>query len=165
MARPLKPQTEFGERLIQARERLGMDRAAFANALSLSKSTLANWERGATEPPLSKLTEFAEVLGVSLDWLISGHEQQTAPVPATTSTLQLDPHLLGLIVDGITSTYRTAGASLPPRHLGQLAAQIAADLMATYTDPAEQAIGLRLALEHLKRDIREDQTASGKRSA
>lgn len=167
MSRALKPSTPFARRLVDARTRKFARREEFSALLDVPVTTLGNWERGRTFPPPDALAKMAGTLGVTLDWLLTGSAPQPMPEsqPMAVSPLQLDPYLMGLIVDGITNTYKTASASLPPRHLGQLAARLASDLMAAYTDPAEQAIGLRILLEQLKRDIQNDETASGKRSA
>ncbi|MQP67498.1 helix-turn-helix domain-containing protein [Niveispirillum sp. SYP-B3756] len=70
MARPLKPETAFSSRLIEAR--LPMEREQFAVHLGVPKTTLGNWERGRSEPPLEMLEKIRRITGVSLDWLIAG---------------------------------------------------------------------------------------------
>lgn len=154
MARPLKPETPFAARLVEAR--LPMERDDFARRLGVPIGTLGNWERGRTFPPPDILTKMAEILDVSLDWLISGRGekrsgrvQEAAPVAP-----QLDEELHGRVVEGVMTVYKEEGAGLPPRHLGQLAAQIHGELIAAYTDPAERQIGLKLRLEQLRRELR-----------
>lgn len=71
MARPLKPETAFSSRLIAARQ--PMERELFATHLGVPKTTLGNWERGRSEPPLEMLEKIRQITGVSLDWLIAGH--------------------------------------------------------------------------------------------
>lgn len=85
MARPLKPETAFSSRLIAARR--PMEREVFAAHLGVPKTTLGNWERGRSEPPLEILERIRLITGVSLDWLIAGLgpmrvEASHPPVPS-----------------------------------------------------------------------------------
>lgn len=169
MARPLKPETPFAARLVDAR--LPMERVDFASCLGVPVGTLANWERGRTFPPPDILTKMAEILDVSLDWLISGRGEkrpgppQDAPQPAAPA---LDEELHGRIVEGVQMVYKEEGAGLPPRHLGQLAMRIHQDLMAAGLETQEEtSAALRYALERLRRELRSTGTpeASSKRSA
>lgn len=87
MARPLKPETAFAARLIEAR--LPTERDEFAQLLGVPKTTLGNWERGRAFPPEEMLLAIREQTGVSLDWLIAGigemrptQEIQVPPPPA-----------------------------------------------------------------------------------
>ncbi|AUN31277.1 helix-turn-helix domain-containing protein [Niveispirillum cyanobacteriorum] len=70
MARPLKPETAFAARLIEAR--LPIERDEFAQLLGVPKTTLGNWERGRAFPPEDMLRAIRQQTGVSLDWLITG---------------------------------------------------------------------------------------------
>lgn len=80
MARPLKPETPFAVRLVNARS--FMKRDDFARSLGVAVGTLANWERGRTFPPPDVLVKMAEILDVSLDWLISGRDRVGPGSPA-----------------------------------------------------------------------------------
>ncbi len=157
MPRPLKPETAFSARLVDARR--CMSREKFARLLEVPKSTLGNWERGRTFPPPEMLIKMAKVLNVSLDWLIAGCGERR-PVMACGesqpwSAPRLDEELHGHIVEGVMTVYKEEEASLLPRHLGQHAARIHADLMAAYDAPEERQIGLKLALEHLRQELRQ----------
>ena len=52
------------------RVRCGMTRAAMAEQLGVSRSTLRNWLRGGTEIPASKLAEMARLFRCSSDYLL-----------------------------------------------------------------------------------------------
>lgn len=89
------------------------------------------------------------------------------PGTGNAATPALDPDLHGRVVEGVMMVYKEEGAGLPPRHLGQLAARIHGELLAAYADPMERQIGLKLALEQLRRELRSTGTgdASSKRLA
>jgi len=88
--------------------------------------------------------------------------RQTEPEPqqAPAQTAAMDEDLHGRVVEGISTVYKEEGAGLPLRHLGQLAARIHNELMAAYEDPYERSIGLKLALEQLRRELRSTNTGS-----
>jgi transcriptional regulator with XRE-family HTH domain len=73
MARPEKIKTPLGQRLSDARKRLGYDeRPVFAEALRIPLSTLANYERGESAPNADVLAIYHLQFGINLNWLISG---------------------------------------------------------------------------------------------
>lgn len=76
--------------------------------------------------------------------------------------LELDEELNARIVDGISRLYKDEGAGLSPMDLGRLAARVYADLVNGIEDPSERLIGLKVALEQLRRDLRKpaDDTTS-----
>jgi len=80
--------------------------------------------------------------------------------------LELDEELNARVVDGISRLYKDEGVGLSAMDLGRLAARLYADLINAIDDPVERRIGLKLALEQLRRDLRKpvDDT-SNKRSA
>ena len=74
MSRKLKPATPFAERLVQARG--DRSRQEVAEALGCPVSTLANYEQGRTFPDQPMLAKMRDVLGVSLDWLLTGEVEE-----------------------------------------------------------------------------------------
>jgi transcriptional regulator with XRE-family HTH domain len=169
MARQLKPQTPFAARLVEARG--DMTRDALSVSLGIPKTTLGGYERGVSFPPPEILAKIRSVLGVSIDWLLTGEPpMRVGDAPgnaAQASRADFDEELLGRVVEGVSAVYREAGGRVGPRDLGRLAARIHTDLVAAYDDPAERLIGLRAALQHLRRELRTPpcSDASGKRSA
>ncbi|MFC7452446.1 hypothetical protein [Insolitispirillum peregrinum] len=87
----------------------------------------------------------------------------------STMPVVLDEDLLGRVVEGIRRVYKEVGAAISDRDVGRLAARIYADLSDAYEDPDERAIGLKMALQHLRRDLQgvplPAGMASGKRLA
>lgn len=59
----------FGERLKQARLDHHLSQSALAHQLGIGRSTLVEYESGATVPSLTVAVRLAQALEVSLDWL------------------------------------------------------------------------------------------------
>lgn len=70
----------FGDRLVAARESMGMTQAQLAHRLGVKLQTLRNWEEDRSEPRANKLQMVAGMLNTSMVWLMSG--QGEAPVPS-----------------------------------------------------------------------------------
>jgi transcriptional regulator with XRE-family HTH domain len=51
----------------QLREQHGWTQLELSNKLSVTPSTVYNWERGTYEPTASKLRQIAQAFGVSMD--------------------------------------------------------------------------------------------------
>jgi len=62
----------FGDRLVFARETLGLSQAQLANRLGVKVQTLRNWEEDRSEPRANKFQILAGLLNVSMGWLMSG---------------------------------------------------------------------------------------------
>lgn len=74
-----RPRTGIPERIIEAREAMGLTSAQLARRLGVQTRTLARWERGRTEPRSNRLVLLAGVLNVSPAWLLSGQGEAPAP--------------------------------------------------------------------------------------
>ncbi len=75
---------EIGQRLRDAREKTGLSRDAVIALpeISISRTTLQQWEIGQTEPSLEKLAKLADLYKVSPQWLIFGEGGNTGNIPA-----------------------------------------------------------------------------------
>ena len=62
----------FGDRVVAAREAMGISQAQLAHRLGIKSQTLQNWEEDRSEPRANKLQMLAGVLNVSIIWLMSG---------------------------------------------------------------------------------------------
>lgn len=62
----------MGERIAQLRKSKGLSQAKLAKALGLSASTIAMYEQGRREPSVSILVALVNVLGATIDYLITG---------------------------------------------------------------------------------------------
>lgn len=61
----------FAEKLKKARNDTGLSQREVAKELNLSKSTIASYEMGRTEPDIETLAKLADFYQVSTDWLLS----------------------------------------------------------------------------------------------
>lgn len=67
------PKSPLGRRLKKARDTAGLSSRALSELAGASVNMVSLIERGTTKEPRSKvLTALAEVLGLSLDWLVRG---------------------------------------------------------------------------------------------
>ncbi|MDF0600368.1 helix-turn-helix transcriptional regulator [Psychromarinibacter sp. C21-152] len=76
----------FGDRLVAAREALGLSQADLARRIGVKLKTMNSWENDLSEPRANKLSMLAGVLNVSLVWLLNGEgeglaEPEADPIP------------------------------------------------------------------------------------
>lgn len=69
-----KSSLTLGERLLSARKDNGLSQPQLAEKARVDQSRLSKYERNETDPSTETLARLASVLGVSLDWLITGKE-------------------------------------------------------------------------------------------
>ena len=72
----------LGMRIKLARTRRGLNQAALARAIGISKNSMNLIERDLSHPAFTWVQKIAEVLNVSLDYLGGRKEQDTETVPA-----------------------------------------------------------------------------------
>lgn len=65
----------FGDRVVAAREQMGMSQSQLARRMGIQIKTLRNWEEDRSEPRANKLQMLAGLLNVSIIWLMSGQGQ------------------------------------------------------------------------------------------
>lgn len=66
----------FQIKLKELRDKKGISQYKMAAELSISQSTIGNWEAGKREPNFKTLIKLADYFGVSVDYLI-GHEKKS----------------------------------------------------------------------------------------
>ncbi|KXU38700.1 hypothetical protein AXE65_12385 [Ventosimonas gracilis] len=69
----------LAKRLARARESKGLNQSELARALGLSPQAIQNWEGGKSNPRGSRLNDVASVLGITVQYLVTGDD---APAPA-----------------------------------------------------------------------------------
>jgi transcriptional regulator with XRE-family HTH domain len=69
----------FGDRLVLAREAMGLGQGQLARRMGVKVQTLRNWEEDRSEPRANRLQMLAGMLNVSMVWLMSG--RGTPPTP------------------------------------------------------------------------------------
>ena len=85
----------MGARITALRKSAGWNQAELAQQLQISPSAVGMYEQGRREPSADILVRMARVLGVSVDYLLTG-------VPADTECLELE----AMLRDRITSADR-----------------------------------------------------------
>jgi transcriptional regulator with XRE-family HTH domain len=69
--RPAKTKrTEFGERLLAARQQLGLSQAQVAEKLGITQPSYAGWERRQTAIKPEHLVQLTAILNVTVDYLL-----------------------------------------------------------------------------------------------
>ncbi len=67
---------EFSERLKKLRKDAALTQVEVANKLGISQPAYASWERGIKKPTQDNLVKIAQILNVSVDYLV-GNSQET----------------------------------------------------------------------------------------
>ena len=129
----------FGHRLHTAMVNKGMSVSALAQALYSSATSIYHYLEGKAMPPMYKLARLAEILGVSLDWLIGINLpiQQTVPAAPVAHTPQTNRPQLHARYRQTAQAPQTAEASVSPLHRGKpprLAMDRANKIVAYYND-------------------------------
>ena len=65
----------FGKKLKEARKEAGLSQEQFAEKLSVSRSAVAKWEAGGGMPDINNLKAMAQLLDVSIDYLLDEDEK------------------------------------------------------------------------------------------
>ena len=86
---------KFGEKLKLLREERNMSLSEFANLLGTSKQVISRYERGENTPKITTVAHYAEVLRVSLAYLMNDNvTDRTATTPALNKTNTPEKHKL-----------------------------------------------------------------------
>ena len=75
------PAKSIGERIAWARERAGLNKNRFARELGTSWQHVDHWEKGRTEPSLASMRRIAELLSVSIDFLLGVRDEPSSEAP------------------------------------------------------------------------------------
>ena len=68
---------EFSERLKELRKQAHLTQVELANKLGIVQSSYADWERGKKKPTQDNLVKIAQVLNVSVDYLVGNSEEKS----------------------------------------------------------------------------------------
>lgn len=68
---------EFSERLKKLRKDAGFTQVDVASKLGISQQAYASWERGVKKPTQDNLVKIAQVLNVSVDYLVGNLEEKS----------------------------------------------------------------------------------------
>ena len=72
----------LGQRIRQQRERRQLRQADIASALRLTSQAVSKWERGENAPDIAVLIGLARLLGVSVEWILTGRQEAPGTFPA-----------------------------------------------------------------------------------
>ena len=67
---------KVGERIKELRSKVGWTQAELADRSGFTPQTVSNWESGSREPDIDTLIKLSSLFNVSLDYLLSGKEQE-----------------------------------------------------------------------------------------
>ncbi len=73
---------KLGQRIKRQREKRRLRQIDLANALRLTAQAVSKWERGENAPDISVLADLAHLLGVSVEWILTGREEAAGTFPA-----------------------------------------------------------------------------------
>ena len=68
---------EFAERLKTLRKQVKLTQAQIAEKLNISQQAYASWERGVKKPTQDNLVKIAQILNVSVDYLVGNSEEKS----------------------------------------------------------------------------------------
>ena len=68
---------EFSERLKKLRKDTGLTQVDVASKLGISQQAYASWERGVKKPTQDNLVKIAQILNVSVDYLVGNSEEKS----------------------------------------------------------------------------------------
>lgn len=68
---------EFSDRLKDLRRQAGLTQVDVAEKLGISQPAYASWERGVKKPTQENLVKIAQILNVSVDYLVGNSEERS----------------------------------------------------------------------------------------
>ncbi len=74
---------DLARRLRERRELRRLTQADVASTIQVSPQAVSKWERGENAPDITALIPLADLLGVSTDWILGGHERRDHALEAT----------------------------------------------------------------------------------
>ena len=88
---------KLGIKIAEKRKILGMTQIEFAEKMHVTRQTVSRWEAGTAMPDIDKISEIADILGVSCDYLLKDEAVETA-APQTKGIGKLLKSLTGKMV-------------------------------------------------------------------
>lgn len=67
---------EFSERLKNLRKQAGLTQVDVAGELGISQQAYASWERGTKKPTQENLVKIAQILNVTVDYLVGNSDEE-----------------------------------------------------------------------------------------
>lgn len=143
---------DLGRRIRTLVQAVGTQAEA-ARVAGLTTRQLSRMLSGEAAPSLLPIARLAAAAGLSLDWVVGG--SRTAE--------RIDTELLARVVDGIARVYREEGVRLSDLDLGRIAGEEYDVIVTVVTEPSERLASLRVALERVRRALREPEDGAQSR--
>ena len=81
---------DFSVRIAQIRKQMGLSQFQFGELFNMAQRTVAAWEAGDRTPSFSVMSEIADRLDVSVDYLLGRTEEKEKKQPAADNSELLD---------------------------------------------------------------------------
>lgn len=134
----------LGNRIAQLRKEKGFTQDDLAQMLDVSPQAVSKWENDLTCPDISLLPKLAQILGVSVDTLLSGKTEPIAQIVPVEERKDLKDMMLRIIVDSAEGDKVRVNL---PLALVQVALDMGMELPQLSGNVALQNIDLRQILE------------------
>lgn len=134
----------LGNRIAQFRKEKGFTQEDMAQMLDVSPQAVSKWENDLTCPDISLLPKLAQILGVSVDTLLSGKTEPVAQIVPVEERKDLKDMMLRIIVDSAEGDKVRVNL---PLALVQVALDMGMELPQVSGNVALQNIDLRQILE------------------
>ncbi len=134
----------LGNRIAQLRKEKGFTQDDLAQMLDVSPQAVSKWENDLTCPDISLLPKLAQILGVSVDTLLSGKTEPIAQIVPVEERKDVKDMMLRIIVDSAEGDKVRVNL---PLALVQVALDLGMELPQLSGNVALQNIDLRQILE------------------
>ena len=78
------------DRIFEILDRLPMEQREFAKLVGVSDDTASDWRRRRSASYTKRLAKISEVLGTSVEYLLTGEKKEPAPAPKSEDELDRD---------------------------------------------------------------------------
>lgn len=73
---------QMGNKIAERRSALGITQVELAEMMHVTRQTVSRWENNTVLPDIEKISELAEILGVSCDYLLNDNASSNDPAAA-----------------------------------------------------------------------------------
>ena len=94
-----KRMTTLGERIAQLRKEKGLKQDELAEMLGITPQAVSKWENDQTCPDISLLPKLAEILGVTVDELLSGKKENAVRVVPAEERKDIKDMMFRIVID------------------------------------------------------------------
>jgi transcriptional regulator with XRE-family HTH domain len=106
--------TMLKERLKIARKRAHLTQQEAADAIGVTRTAIAHWERGSSNPGHDNLVQIAGAYGVSVEWLLDDDADQAVAPQENGASLPCDRAVLRTVAANLYQTLEIDGLAMEP---------------------------------------------------